>query len=127
MGRDDKSPLKDLSVLVVEDEPLVAMALADELEWAQARVLGPLSTVPQTLEMLEQHTPDAAILDLDLHGMSVGPAADLLRARGIPFIFATGHDPENLPERYAQSPTCAKPAPASDVIAALAQVIRSSR
>lgn len=119
--------LANLSVLVVEDEPLVAMALADELECAQARVIGPVASVAQALEILQKQTPDAAILDVDLSGVSVGPAADWLSKRGIPFIFATGLDRISLTGRLADIPVCAKPVPAAEVISLLAQTVHDNR
>lgn len=118
--------LRNLSVLVVEDEPLVAMALADELERAQARVIGPVASVSQAFEILQKQTPDAAILDVDLGGVSVGPTADWLSKRGIPFIFATGLDRTSLTGRFADIPICTKPVPAAEVISLLAQTVHDN-
>jgi len=112
-------------VLVVEDEPPIAMALADELECAQAKVVGPVATVSQAIEILQSQTPDAAILDVDFHGLSVGPAADWLSKRHIPFVFATGLDGA-VPARFAATPICPKPMPPAEVISTPARAIRST-
>lgn len=52
---------------------------------------------------------DAAILDINLAGTSVFPAADALRERGIPFMFVSGYGAEGLPAEYRQRPVLQKP------------------
>lgn len=111
--------LNDLAVLVVEDEPLIGMALADELEAVGARVLGPATSVERALAAIEREAPRAAVLDVELRGELVTPVADALSARGVPFIFTTGYDSEMLPEQYLAVPRCMKPAPAEEVLALL--------
>jgi DNA-binding NarL/FixJ family response regulator len=112
--------LRGLHVLVVEDEPLLSMALIDELEPVGAIVVGPAASVEGALDLLATTPVDAAILDFELQGKFVHPVADLLVERDVPFILTTGHDAEMLPERYALLPNSAKPALATDVLAALA-------
>ena len=115
--------LNDLRVLVVEDEPLIGMALADELEAAGALVLGPASSVESALTTVEQDGPLAAVLDVELCGELVTPVADALRARGVPFVFTTGYDSTMLPEQYLAVPRCMKPAPADEVLTLLCSVL----
>jgi hypothetical protein len=50
-----------------------------------------------------------AILDINLGGAMVYPVADALRARGVPFIFATGYEAWSIPEAYSDVPRCEKP------------------
>ena len=123
MAEIDVGMLHGLRVLVVEDEPLLSMALIDELEAVGAIVVGPAASVEGALDLLATTSADAAILDFELQGRFVYPVADLLVERGVPFILTTGHDAEMLPERYAFVPNSAKPALASDVLAALAASI----
>ena len=52
---------------------------------------------------------DLAILDLNLAGVLTYPAADVLKGRGIPFIFSTGYGSAGLKEAYSSCPTLQKP------------------
>ncbi|MES2711149.1 MAG: molybdopterin cofactor-binding domain-containing protein, partial [Pseudomonadota bacterium] len=85
------APLGDLAVLVVEDEQLVAMLIEDALLDAGATVLGPTSTVAETLALLRSSTPAVAVMDMNLCGESAAPVADALAALGVPFLVATGY------------------------------------
>lgn len=80
------------SVLLVEDEPLVAWDVERMLTTAGVRVLGPVSSVASALELLATETPDAAILDLNLRGELVTPVARRLRQLGVPFVLATAYN-----------------------------------
>jgi CheY-like chemotaxis protein len=118
--------LGGLGVLVVEDEPLVAMELADELEDVGARVIGPAATVEGALALVDAYGVDAAVLDIKLKSDLVYPVADVLAGRGVPFIFATGYDSGDLPAGYAKVPTYQKPASAGAVLGLLANSVLSS-
>lgn len=117
--------LAGLSVLVVEDEPLVAMALSDELERVGAIVVGPAASIEGALDLLDgkRPRPDAAILDVELQRKLIYPVADLLIEDGIPFILTTGHDAAILPERYGHVPRSPKPASLTDLLGTLADCI----
>ncbi len=97
-------------ILVAEDETIQAEVLQQELEDLGVDVLGPVRSVAAALALLAAGTPlDAAILDVKLGGEMAFPVAEALRARRIPFIFATGYDPSSLPSAYAHVPCCEKP------------------
>ena len=78
-------------ILVVEDEPLVGMLLEDMLSELGHAVVGLAATVEQGLALAQSAPLDAAILDVNLGGSRSFPIADALRARAIPFLFATGY------------------------------------
>lgn len=78
-------------VLVVEDEPLVAMMVEDMLMDLGCVVIGPAMQLSEGLRLAETAEVDAAVLDINLNGDRSFPIADLLEARGIPFLFATGY------------------------------------
>jgi CheY-like chemotaxis protein len=78
-------------VLVVEDEPLVAMMIEDMLTDLGHTVVGPAMQLADGLRLAETAQFDAAVLDINLNGVRSFPVADVLQARGIPFLFATGY------------------------------------
>lgn len=103
-------------VLVVEDDYTVADVLCQHLEDAGADVLGPVPDVAGALELLAaEGAPDGAVLDVNLGGEMVWPVADALRARGVPFLFATGYDASAIPARYAGVRRCEKPVEPSQI------------
>jgi CheY-like chemotaxis protein len=106
-------------ILVVEDDFMVASVLSDMLEDAGAVVLGPFSHVRDAIDFIERNeTPlDGAVLDVNLHGESSYPIADLLIARGIRFVFATGYDA--IAAAYHAYPRCQKPFQEAALLAAL--------
>ena len=102
-----KVPLQ--SVLVVEDEYLVALVLATDLEEAGYGVVGPYFKVETALEAIESQSFDVALLDINLNGQLVYPVADILSRRKIPFIFLTGYAARDIPEPYRSCRRVAKP------------------
>jgi CheY-like chemotaxis protein len=98
------------SILIVEDEPLIAMMLEDFLESMGHKVVGTCDTVEEALRHVEAGGFDVAIIDIQLReGKKVWPVADLLAATGKPFVLATGGHVEPPPERHASAPVLAKP------------------
>jgi PAS domain S-box-containing protein len=94
-------------VMVVEDEALIAMVLVDHLQEIGLAAVGPFSRVEDALKVDDDL--DAAILDVNLGGQSVYPVAEMLRARGIPFVFMTGYGSASIDPRFAQVPVLQKP------------------
>jgi CheY-like chemotaxis protein len=87
-----------------------------------ATVVGPVSSVPQALDMLREQRIDAAVLDIDLQGTKAFMVADALTERRIGFVFASGYDDIVIPERFSAVIRCGKPAKAADVADALRRV-----
>lgn len=96
-------------VLVVEDEPLVAMDIASALEDVGCTIIGPAAGLEQALTLAGSETFDAAVLDYKLAGLSSEPVAKLLRRRGIPFAVSTGYAAAGLPAQFGDAPFIAKP------------------
>jgi CheY-like chemotaxis protein len=90
--------LKGRSILIVEDEMLVAMALEDLFRQLGCEVLGPANSVERALSMLERMQPDVALLDLNLNGEPVTPVARALTDRGVPFVVTSGYSDPALQE-----------------------------
>jgi CheY-like chemotaxis protein len=97
------------SVLIVEDESLIAMMLEDFLASLGHELAGTCETVPDALVRVEEGGFDVAILDVNLNGQRVWPVADRLAAKGIPYILATGGHIEPPPAEHASAPVLSKP------------------
>lgn len=113
--------ISDLTVLIVEDEPLIAMSLEDALIDQGVTCLGPAGSVTAALDMIEAGGFDIALLDVNLRGERVDAVADRLAAAGIPFIFTTGHGAEGLPAAHRARPVIGKPFRDIDITDALAR------
>ncbi len=88
---EQETELSGMRIMVVEDEPLLAMASADLLADSGCAVAGPVSSVKQGMQLIEQEAIDGAILDINLRGEMVFPLADALAERSIPFVYVTGY------------------------------------
>ncbi|MEW9856205.1 response regulator [Novosphingobium sp. M1R2S20] len=111
-----------LRVLVVEDEPLLAMELMVELEEAGAHPLGPAASCDHALDLIRDECPDLALLDGNLNGERIDRVADELAARATPFAFVSGYGPEHLPEEHAARPVITKPFVVSEVCTLVAEL-----
>ncbi|PZQ55803.1 MAG: PAS domain S-box protein [Novosphingobium pentaromativorans] len=98
-----------LRVLIVEDEPLVAMELMMEIEDWGGVVLGPATSCEQAIAMIREGGPDLALLDGNLNGERIDPVADELAARATPFAFVSGYDRRHLPSGHSERPMLGKP------------------
>jgi CheY-like chemotaxis protein len=94
-------------VLIVEDEIIVALFLEDLLGEVGYEVAGVVSHLDDAIA----HAPDydAAVLDVHINGRPVFDFADVLAARGTPFVFATGYGARGIPDRHAGRPVLQKP------------------
>ncbi|MES2441384.1 MAG: response regulator [Pseudomonadota bacterium] len=111
------SDFEGLRVLVVEDEPVVAMCLEDILECLGCVTIGPASRLAEGLALAEAGGIDAAILDINLGGERSTAIAEALQAQSIPFVFASGYGA--APEGFEGPPLIEKPYREADVVAAL--------
>lgn len=110
-------------VLIVEDEPIVAMMLEDILLGLSAEVVGPALTLASALAHVSDDALDAAILDLNLNGTRSIPVADALKSKGVPFIFATGYG-QHIGAAHADAPLIEKPYRPDHLEAALRAALR---
>ncbi|HEV8330020.1 MAG TPA: response regulator [Steroidobacteraceae bacterium] len=111
--------LNGRKVLVVEDQYAVALDLCEGLDREGASVVGPASSVEDALAMLESGRPDVAVLDIQLHGGLVYPVADRLQELGVPYLFTSACEPDEIPEQYRFAPRFDKPIRLSSIIAAI--------
>ena len=96
-------------ILVVDDEPLIAMMVEEWLSELACETVGPAHSVSRALELIGSGQLDAAILDVSLGSEESYPIADALRARQIPFALATGHSARDIENRFNDVPILTKP------------------
>jgi PAS domain S-box-containing protein len=96
-------------VLVVEDEALVAMMIQECLAEFGYQVVGPISTTTEAAAKARDGQFEAAVLDINLGDGAVYPIADMLAARGVPFVFVTGYEADSVDSRFREIPILQKP------------------
>src|SRR5262249_37908447 len=89
-------PAKQTKVLVVEDDVMIRVVLADMLGELGYTVAAEAASIDEALEATRKTDFDFAILDADLKGRSVWPVAGALVARDIRFVFITGYGDHGL-------------------------------
>jgi two-component system, response regulator PdtaR len=104
--------LADLTVLLVEDELLIALDIEMMLSRRGARIVGPATTVGEALHLLRSECPDVALLDVNLKDELVTPVAEELLARDIPFVVSSALNSADLAAItvLADAPKVGKPA-----------------
>jgi two-component system, response regulator PdtaR len=125
-GRDTASGVfNGVTVLLVEDDFIVAFDMQTALEEQGARVLG-ASSLDEARELLANDQPTIAVLDVNLNGDYVFPLVDDLRSREVPFLFATAYsDDERLfPQQVKSAPRLAKPVQPNVLIRQLQRMLR---
>lgn len=110
-------------IFVLEDEPLIAMMLADWLAEQGHEAVGPAHSEVQAEDVLRTTAIDAAILDVSLGDHSCRKIAEALKASCVPFAFATGHGAEAVWEEFKSVPTLSKPFNFSRVSAVLDELL----
>jgi DNA-binding response OmpR family regulator len=93
----------------VEDETIIALELDDFFKSVGFNVVGPFGNLTQATQALAAEAIDFAILDTNLNGEMVYPLAEELLRHGIPFLFLTGYDASDLPDRFRTIPRVSKP------------------
>jgi ActR/RegA family two-component response regulator len=111
-------------VLIIEDDNLLAITLAEELAAQGAKVIGPSATVVDALDEIAHTDLDGAIVDINLRGKAAFPVADALADRQIAFVFATGYlVAGHIPARHANVRRFEKPIPPSVICSALGEAM----
>ena len=103
----EAQPAKQAKLLIVEDDVMIRVVLADMLCELGYTVAAEAASIDEALEATRKTDFDLAILDADLKGR-VSPVADALVARDIRFVFVTGYGDHGL-SAYRDRPTLRKP------------------
>ena len=127
-ARANVAGLHSKRILIVEDEALIALRLEAEFLDAGANVVGPAFDLGSAIGLSAQSL-DAAVLDINLRGDKVFPAARLLRDRGVPLLFASANcDELDAPgSDFFGYPRMEKPLVVVALLQAVAELVRGVR
>ena len=112
-----------LRVLIVEDEMTIALLLEEMVEDLGHEVAGLAMRLPQAMELAQSRPIDLAILDVNLDGHMSYPVADLLKGRGVPYVFATGYGASGIETPYRDGIVVKKPYAMDDIRGAIAHAV----
>jgi DNA-binding NtrC family response regulator len=96
-------------VFLVEDEVMIRMMVADMLEELGHSIAGEAGEIGHAIKLAQSTEFELAILDVNVNGHMITPVAELIKARNLPFIFATGYGAAGVPAEYRDQPTLQKP------------------
>jgi len=112
-------------ILIVEDEPPIAIDLESVVRDLGGVVVGIASTVGEAIELVDAGKIDGAILDLLLRSESGEPVADALVERRIPFVIHSGTVDSTGRKTWSGMPSVTKPAPPERVVGMLANLLQA--
>ena len=112
-----------LSVLLVEDEIMIRMMVAEMLE----RVAAETGEINQAIRLAQNTEFDLAILDVNVQGKLITPVAELITTLNRPIIFATGYGTAGIPEEFRGHPSLEKPFLIEKLARTIDSTLRSHR
>lgn len=116
-----------LSVLLVDDEPLIGLDLCDLLIEAGYNVIGPAATMPIAVSLLDRYMPQMAVIDVKLRDGLCLDLARQLRRRKVPFIVHTGYPRDCLDAiELREAPRLEKPVTPLELLSALRELSAAS-
>ncbi len=125
---DEAQHLKDLEVLLVEDQMLIALDVEAMLLESGVGQVSTAASAASALTRLERSAPDVAVLDVNLGTGTSLPVAEELFRRGVPFVFATGYGETGvIPQGFGAIPIVRKPYDRESLVAAIIKVVVSER
>jgi CheY-like chemotaxis protein len=122
VARQCPADLSGKRVLVVEDDALVAFALAASLSDGGCIVVGPVGTVAEAKRLIEEAQFDGVLLDVELGGEPVDEVAAILARKNMPFAFVTGSTREDLPAAFRDASILAKPFTEDDLLSTIGRL-----
>jgi len=109
-------------ILVVEDEFMIQMLLEDICEMADVEIVAAVDNVKDALAAIERGGFNAVVLDVNLHGETSEPIAEVLRDSGIPVLVSTGTFGCQLPPVYQDFTLVQKPFSMQEMVVLLQDV-----
>jgi CheY-like chemotaxis protein len=116
------SPLRERTVLIAEDEPLIALELHTSLHAAGATTLAATS-IKEALQLIEYVQFCAAIVDVNLGGRDCSIVCAALAKRSIPFMFYTGYSSSDALSIWPHAPAVNKPAQSSTMVETIVRLL----
>jgi DNA-binding response OmpR family regulator len=116
-----RGPLAGKTILIVEDEPLIALDLHAALRAAGAGLVA-ATTTPEALSLIRRNEIAAAIVDVALAKGDCREVCQALFHRSIPFLFYTGHRDAAVLKEWPEAPVLEKPKRHEDVVAAIIRI-----
>lgn len=110
-----KVPQSKPTILVVEDDAIIALDMKSMVEQCGCEVLGPAGNVKSALDLIEDTEPDGAVLDINLGHERIWPVARALHERGVAFILASGYSRIEVEDPFQNVPLLSKPVLSSDL------------
>ncbi len=121
------NPLRGLRILIVEDNPFIALALEEMLVEQGLVIAGSARTMDNALRLAASELIDLALLDVNIGDRTIDPVAEVLSARATPFVFTTGCGRAGLPEAFLDRPIVEKPFYIEEILQTLRDVLSSKR
>ena len=116
---DDARDLAGLRILVVEDEMLVAVMIEDILSDETCQIVGPHATLAGAEAAARDEAYDFALLDVNLRGENARPVAEIVAARGVPFLLLSGYGAGAVPADRPDWRALGKPFGAQQLVDAI--------
>jgi DNA-binding response OmpR family regulator len=114
-------------ILIVEDEPLLAMDAEMLLGDVGFTVLGPALNTAHALRLIEDEKPDLTILDLNLGAEMAFPVIERLAGNGMLFIIVSGHSREAMPAQHQGCPYLSKPYESAELLRLVHHVLHENQ
>jgi CheY-like chemotaxis protein len=119
--------MHNLSIFVVEDEALIRMMVIEMLEELGHRVVAEAGSVQAAAPLARTCIFDLAVFDINVAGSDISPIAEIVAARGLPFVFISGYGPAGLPTLFSDKPVLRKPFLVSEFAALINSTLKKGR
>lgn len=121
--------MREVEILVLEDEALIAMDIEMTLTRAGYENVSVHANSRSALAQIEQSTPTMALLDFNIgEGETSIPVAEKLKEAGVPFVFLTGYTDAGgtMPEVIFEAKKVSKPFNAKALVKVVSEVLSNT-
>jgi CheY-like chemotaxis protein len=118
-------PLADTSVLIVEDEALIALDIHAALSANGASIIAATKGA-EALELIHKAEISVAVLDINLGDSDCSAACRALFRRQIPFLFYTGYPDAEVLKEWPDTPVLIKPAKTRVIVECVGALVKQA-